>query len=100
MLRLRALEPAVDGAELLALQHTSDRLDLLDRQPTEIGDRALPDALSLAHAFAQQVGRARLAVRYDIDVHGVLNHALLNCTLSHSSAVHGYNSQRSKSSIA
>ena len=52
--RADAVEAAARGRELLTLEHQPDRLGLLQRQRRQVGDGALPDALALPDAFAQQ----------------------------------------------
>ncbi len=55
--RAHHLQGVLDGSEPLALQDAPDRLDLVERQRRQVGQRPLPDPLAFAHALAQQVGR-------------------------------------------
>jgi hypothetical protein len=85
-----AFEAIADGAKFLALQHTPDRLNLLDRQRRQIGQSALGDALSLAHTLTQQIGRPRVPVRDRVDVHDIRKHGSPTNGMSHRAALHDY----------
>jgi hypothetical protein len=63
------LQAVLDGPQLLALQDAPDRLDLVEWQRRQVGQRPFPDALALAHALPQQIGRPRVAVGDGVDVH-------------------------------
>jgi len=53
-------------------QNGADRFDLRVGQRGEIGDGAFANPSSFAERFTQQIGRARAAVRDDIDMYGCM----------------------------
>jgi hypothetical protein len=69
--RAHHVQAILHQPELLALQDAPDRLDLVERQRRQVGQRALPDMLALAHALAQEIRRPRVAVGDRVDVHDV-----------------------------
>ncbi len=67
--RADAVEAAVRGRKLLALEHEPDGLRLLQRQGRQVGDGPLPDALAFPDAFAQQDGGFGASIGHEVDVH-------------------------------
>ena len=64
-----AVEAAVHGRKLSALESQPDRLSLLKRQGRQVGDGALFDALAIPDAFAQQDGGLGASIGHKVNVH-------------------------------
>jgi hypothetical protein len=76
MLKLHPIEFARRRAKFLTPQQTADHLAPRVGRRRQIGEGALLDALALAHAFTQQIGRPCLAIGYGVDMHGAIHHDL------------------------
>ncbi len=68
----------LDGEGLIRMhqgfvpEHLSEPLDFLRRPVGEVVEGAFADAAVFAEGFSQQDGRRRVAVRYDVDIHGYI----------------------------
>jgi hypothetical protein len=67
--RADAVKAAACGRKLLALEHQPDGLSLFQRKRRQVGDGALPDALALADALAQQDGGFGASIGHEVDIH-------------------------------
>src|SRR5262249_14470452 len=88
--RSHHLQAVLDRPELLALENAPDRLDLLDGQRRQVGERALPDVLAVAHALTQKVGGPRVAVGDRVDVHDASESRFARLQAESSRRIHGY----------
>ena len=88
--RANDLQAVLDGSQLLTLQDAPDRLDLVERQRRQVGQRPLPDVLAVAHALAQQIGRSRVAVRDRVDVHDAHKPRFARSQAELRCRIHGY----------
>src|SRR5262245_56094715 len=100
MLRAHHFQRALQRTKLLALQHAADHLGLLDRQRRQVGDGALPDALALANALAQQDRGRGAPVGDDVDVHGRNMPDSRPSSPESSRRIHGYTHGPARAPIA